>query len=229
MGSRSRRPAAATSARSRAVAPQSPYDVGEDAAITQRCCTRFTLTARTFSSMCVEPILVLEQRTKHQRNLPIMISLGARWKRAGRAQNAAPMLKKFRLAVERSIYWHHASNRRHGSHLFAFHSPVMPVSKRVCHFELRVADQYGSLSKIMIAMDVQNGPQSVENSHKCSIGINITERRMLVSFGCVCVQAPLGCRAQEDKLAPALPPRWGRCFECGLRKIPARKGWCFQC
>jgi hypothetical protein len=44
------------------------------------------------------------------------------------------MLKKFRLAVERSIYWHHASNRRHGSHLFAFHSPVMPVSKRVCHF-----------------------------------------------------------------------------------------------
>jgi hypothetical protein len=29
-------------------------------------------------------------------------------------QNVAPMLKKFRLAVERSMYWQHASNRRHG-------------------------------------------------------------------------------------------------------------------
>ena len=34
-----------------------------------------------------------------------MISLGARWKRAGRAQNVAPMLKQFRLAVGRSMYW----------------------------------------------------------------------------------------------------------------------------
>jgi hypothetical protein len=83
----------------------------------------------------------------------------------------------------------------------------MPVSKPVCHFEFRVADQYGSLSKTMIAVNVQNRPQAVENFHKCSIGIIITDRRMLVSFGCADVQAPLGCRAQEDTMAPALPRR----------------------
>ena len=65
--------------------------------------------ARTLNSICVEPILVLEQRAKQRRNLPMMISLGARWKRAGRAQ------QQFRLAVGRSMYWQHASNRRrHG-------------------------------------------------------------------------------------------------------------------
>jgi hypothetical protein len=112
-----------------------------------------TLTARTLNSICVEPILALEQRAKQRRNLPMMISLGAWRKRAGRAQNAAPMLKQFRLAVGRSMHWQHASNRRHGKHLFAFHSPVIPVSKRVCHFEFRVADQYGSLSKTMIALN----------------------------------------------------------------------------
>jgi hypothetical protein len=53
----------------------------------------------------------------------MMISLGARWKRAGRAQNFAPMLKQFRLAVERLVYRQHTSNRRYGSHLFAFQSP----------------------------------------------------------------------------------------------------------
>jgi hypothetical protein len=73
-------------------------------------------------------------------------------------------------------------------------------------------------------MDVQNGPQSGENSHKCSIGINITERRMLVSFGCVCVQAPLGCRAQEDKLAPALPPRAGAVALQSDSKNPCTEG-----
>jgi hypothetical protein len=57
----------------------------------------------------------------------------------------------------------------------------------------------------MVAMDVQNRPQAVENFHKCSIRINITDGRMLGSFGCADVQAPLGCRAQEDTMAPALP------------------------
>ena len=67
---------------------------------------------RNLNSMYVEPILVLEQRAKQRRNLPIMISLGARWKRKGGAQNVAPMLKQFRLAVGRSMYWQHTSNRR---------------------------------------------------------------------------------------------------------------------
>jgi hypothetical protein len=53
--------------------------------------------------MCIRPLLVLEERAKEQRNLPMMITLGARGKRAGRAQNVAPMLKKFRLAVERLV------------------------------------------------------------------------------------------------------------------------------
>jgi hypothetical protein len=57
----------------------------------------------------------------------MMISLGARWKRAGRAQNVAPMLKQFRLAVGRSMCWQFTSNRRHRSHLFVFQSPMIPV------------------------------------------------------------------------------------------------------
>jgi hypothetical protein len=53
--------------------------------------------------MCVEPILVLEERAKQQLNLPMMISFGARRKRAGIAQDIAPMLNKFRFAVERLV------------------------------------------------------------------------------------------------------------------------------
>jgi hypothetical protein len=62
-----------------------------------------TLAARAPNSMCIRPLLVLEERAKEQRNLPMMITLGARGKRAGRAQDVAPMLKKFRLAVERLV------------------------------------------------------------------------------------------------------------------------------
>jgi hypothetical protein len=88
-----------------------------------RSSDRVTLTARTLNSMCVEPFLVFEQRAKQQRNLPMMISFGTGRKRTGMAQNVAPMLKKVRLAVERLVYRQHTSNRRHGSHLFAFQSP----------------------------------------------------------------------------------------------------------
>ena len=48
-------------------------------------------------------ILVLEERAKQQLNLPMMISFGARRKRAGIAQNIASMLDKFRFAVERLV------------------------------------------------------------------------------------------------------------------------------
>jgi hypothetical protein len=68
--------------------------------------------------MCVEPIPVLEERAKQRRNLPLVISLGAWGERAGRAQKVAPMLKKLRLAIAAVVYRPHASNGRHGSHLF---------------------------------------------------------------------------------------------------------------
>ena len=54
-----------------------------------------TLAARALNSICIQRILgVLEERAKQQRNLPMMISLGDLGKRAGRAENVAPMLKK---------------------------------------------------------------------------------------------------------------------------------------
>jgi hypothetical protein len=53
--------------------------------------------------MCIQPLLVLEERAKQQRNLPMMISLGAWRKRSGKAQNVAPVLKKVRPAVERLV------------------------------------------------------------------------------------------------------------------------------
>jgi hypothetical protein len=62
-----------------------------------------TLTACALNSMCVAPFLVLEKRAKQQRNLPMMISFGARRKRAGIAQNVAPMLNKLRFAVKRLV------------------------------------------------------------------------------------------------------------------------------
>jgi hypothetical protein len=43
------------------------------------------------------------ERAKQQRNLPMPISFVAWRKRAGIAQNVAPMLSKFRFAVERSV------------------------------------------------------------------------------------------------------------------------------
>ena len=84
------------------------------------------LTAGALNSMCVQPGLVLEKRSKQQRGLPMLISFGARRKRAGIAQNTAPMLNEFSFAVERAFRRQFTSNRRHGSHLFRTHR-VMPV------------------------------------------------------------------------------------------------------
>jgi len=84
--------------------------------------------------------------------LAVMISLGDLGKRAGRAENVAPMLKKVRLTVERSVYRQHASNRQHGSRLFASIHRVMPVSKRTCHFESESLISIAHFRKIMIAV-----------------------------------------------------------------------------
>jgi hypothetical protein len=64
---------------------------------------RDQLTAGALNSMCVEPVLVVEQGAKQQRNLPMIISFGTRRKRSGIAQNVAPMLNKFRCDVERLV------------------------------------------------------------------------------------------------------------------------------
>jgi hypothetical protein len=53
--------------------------------------------------MCIQPLLVLEERAKQQRNLPMMISFRAGRKRTGKAQNVAPMIVKVRPAVERLV------------------------------------------------------------------------------------------------------------------------------
>jgi len=111
-----------------------------------------TLAARALNSICIQRILGVEERAKQQRNLPMMISLGDLGKRAGRAENVAPMLKKVRLTVERSVYRQQASNRQHGSRLFAFIHRVMPVSKRTCHFESESLISIAHFRKIMIAV-----------------------------------------------------------------------------
>jgi hypothetical protein len=63
--------------------------------------------------MCVQPALVLEKSAKQRRDLPMMVSFGARRERAGIAQNIAPMLKELSFAVERSFLREFASKRRH--------------------------------------------------------------------------------------------------------------------
>jgi hypothetical protein len=67
--------------------------------------------------MCVQPFLVLEQRAKQQRNLPVLISFDAGRKRAGIAHDIAPMLNEIGSAVQRSFKRQITSNRRHGCHL----------------------------------------------------------------------------------------------------------------
>jgi hypothetical protein len=67
--------------------------------------------------MCVQPFLVLEERAKQQRNLPVLISFDARRKRAGIAHDIAPMLNEIGSAVQRSFKRQITSNRRHGCHL----------------------------------------------------------------------------------------------------------------
>jgi hypothetical protein len=53
--------------------------------------------------MCVEPVLVIEQGAKQQRNFPVIISFGAGRKRSGIAQNVASMLNKVRCEVKRLV------------------------------------------------------------------------------------------------------------------------------
>jgi hypothetical protein len=84
---------------------------------------RNRLAAGPLDSVCSQPLLVLEERAKQQRNLPMMISLGARRKRTGKAQNVAPVIVEVRSAVERLVQRQFTSNRRHGSHPFDSQSP----------------------------------------------------------------------------------------------------------
>jgi hypothetical protein len=82
--------------------------------------------------MCFKPLPVLEQGAKRQGNLPVLIPFGAGRKQARIAQNVAPVLKKFRFAVERRVWRQFTSNRRHGSHLFSLSHRVMPVIESIC-------------------------------------------------------------------------------------------------
>ena len=75
------------------------------------------LTAGAIDSMCVQPGLVLEQRSKQQRDMPMVVSFGARRERAGIAQKVAPVLHQFSLAVAPLFRRQFTSSRRHDSHL----------------------------------------------------------------------------------------------------------------
>ena len=190
-----------------------------------------TLAARALNSICIQRILgVLEERAKQQRNLPMMISLGDLGKRAGRAENVAPMLKKVRLTVERSVYRQQASNRQHGSRLFASIHRVMPVSKRTCHFESESLISIAHFRKIMIAVCGSSKrttscgkPPRVFNTDQhyrpaCAVFIWLRSR-----------PRPLAVvehsKTQRPQHSP--PPALGPLSWCGLKKISARKGLVF--
>jgi hypothetical protein len=81
--------------------------------------------------MFVEPILVLEERAKQQLNLPMMISFGARRKRAGIAQNIAPMLNKFRFAAV-GLTAVHEQQTAWQPPMSTLSHRMMPVVERVC-------------------------------------------------------------------------------------------------
>ena len=63
--------------------------------------------------MGFQPFPVLEKGAKRQSDLPMLIAFGAGRERAGISQNIAPVLNKFRVAIERMIWRQCASNRRH--------------------------------------------------------------------------------------------------------------------
>jgi hypothetical protein len=69
----------------------------------RRAKSRIALTVGALNSMCVEPVLVIEQGAKQQRNFPVIISFATGRKRLGIAQNVAPMLNKFRCEVKRLV------------------------------------------------------------------------------------------------------------------------------
>jgi hypothetical protein len=73
------------------------------------------LTAGVINSMCVQPELVLEKRSKQQRYMPMLVSFGARRERAGMTHKVAPVLREFGLAVEPLFWRQFASSGRHDS------------------------------------------------------------------------------------------------------------------
>jgi hypothetical protein len=115
------------------------------------------------------------------------------------------MLKKVRLTVERSVYRQHASNRQHGSRLFASIHRVMPVSKRTCHFESESLISIAHFRKIMIAVWIFKTDHEL---WKTSAGV---QYRSALQTGVCCFYLaafastpPRGCRAQQNTKAPAL-------------------------
>jgi hypothetical protein len=56
-----------------------------------------------FQHMGFQPVLLLEKGPKRQSDLSMLIAFGAGREGAGVSQNVAPVLNKFRHAVERMI------------------------------------------------------------------------------------------------------------------------------
>jgi hypothetical protein len=74
---------------------------------------------------------VLEQGAERQSDLPVLIAFGAGRERAGISQNIAPVLNKFRVAIERMIWRLCASNRRHDATYLDTPSPKW-VTDSIC-------------------------------------------------------------------------------------------------
>jgi hypothetical protein len=128
--------------------PRSEITPGSKGAASGRCACwpDARLTAGTLNGMGVQPTLVLEKRSKQQRDMPMVISFGARRERAGIAQKVAPMLNKVSLAVERLFRRQFTSSRRHGSHLCR--SPGDADDTQACHSGFPSRGQYCSHSPI---------------------------------------------------------------------------------
>jgi len=79
--------------------------------------------AQIVQHMGAEPFPVPEQSAKRQGDLAVLIAFGAGRERAGVTQDITPVLKQFRLAVERTIRRQCASNRRHDATYVDSRSP----------------------------------------------------------------------------------------------------------
>jgi len=141
------------------------------------------------------------------------------------------MLKKVRLTVERSVYRQHASNRQHGSRLFASIHRVMPVSKRTCHFESESLISIAHFRKIMIAVCGSSKrttscgkPPRVFNTDQhyrpaCAVFIWLRSRPR---------PSRLSSTAKHKGPSTRRRPRWGRFLGADSRKSLHGRGWCFQ-
>jgi len=129
------------------------------------------------------------------------------------AQNVAPMLKKFRLAVERLVYRQHTSNRRHGSHLGRHR--VMPVRSEPAMPSFGVAGQYCSLWKDcgvwMFKTDHNLWRTSKGDQYRSSSETGTC----WVIWAEFASTPPRGCRAQQITTASA-SPSWGRFLDIRL-------------